>query len=302
LRKSILACVVVALVLGATSATAATLVTSKQIKNGTITAADIKRGAIKASRLSSGVRQKLNRTGAQGGQPVPGAPGAKGDAGPKGDKGDKGDPPPHRTAGNWGVINRNTIHSPAVELRSGPFDAPVGDGSLNIAVADGTEKAAWGNEVDFAGDALDLDEVGFHVYNVGENTSAPADNMPSIAFEIDPNVAAVNANYSSLVYTPAESAPNAWSGYIDATSGGFWGLTGGAFNSPATKENCGLNGPRCTFDEVMALLDDGGEPARILSVAVSKGRDFEFHGAVDGLRINDTVYDFEEHGVVERAP
>jgi hypothetical protein len=37
-----------------------------------------------------------------------------------------------------------------------------------------------------------------------------------------------------------------------------------------------------------------------LSAGVSKGRDYEFHGAVDGLRINDTVFDFEETGVVER--
>jgi hypothetical protein len=303
LKKTIIACVAVALVVGSTTATAATLITGKQIKNGTITAQDIKRGSINASRLSSGLRERLPAVGAAGRPSIPGAPGAKGDSGAhgeKGEKGDKGDPGPKHSSGNWGVINRNTIHSPTVELRSGPFDAPVGDGSLNLAVADGTEKAAYGNEVDFAGKPLDLDAVGFHVYTTGENADAPADNMPSIAFEIDPNVSAVASNYSSLVFTPAESAPNAWSGYIDATTTGLWGLTGSAFNSPATKDNCGLNGPRCTFAEVMAFLDDGGEPATMLSAAISKGRDFEFHGAVDGLRINGTVFDFEETGVVER--
>jgi hypothetical protein len=297
LRKSIIACVAVALVVGSTSATAATLITGKQIKNGTITAQDIKRGSINASRLSSGLRDRLPQVGATGRPSIPGAAGAKGDGGPKGDKGDAG---PKRSSGNWGVINRNTIHSPTVELRSGPFDAPEGDGSLNIAVADGTEKAAYGNEIDFAGKPLHLDEVGFHVYTTGENNDAPADNMPSIAFEIDPNLSTTPAGYSSLVFTPAKTASNAWSGYIDATSSGLWGLTGGAFNNPPTKQNCGLNGPRCTFAEVMDFLDDGGDVATIISAGISKGRDFEFHGAVDGLRIDDKVFDFEETGVLER--
>ena len=304
MRKTILACVAVALIVGTTSATAATLITGKQIKNGTITAEDIKRGSLTGSRLAPGLREQLKAVGAQGGGvPIPGAAGAKGESGAKGDKGDKGpqgDPGPKRSSGNWGVVNRNTIHSPTVELRSGPFDAPLGDGSLNLAVADGTEKAAYGNEIDFAGEDLELDEVGFHVYTTGENNKAPADNMPSIAFEIDPNLASLPAtSYSTLVFTPNKTASNAWSGYIDATdpASGWWGLTGSAFNSPATQANCGLNGPRCTFDQVMTLLEDDSDFATILSVQITKGRDYEFHGAVDGLRINDDVIDFEETGV-----
>jgi hypothetical protein len=305
-----LACVAVALIVGTTTATAASLITGKQIKNGTITAQDIKRGSVTQSRLAPGLRERLQPVGAQGGSALPGpagaqgAAGAKGDKGDKGEKGEKGDPGPKRSSGNWGVINRNTIHSPTVELRSGPFDAPVGDGSLNLAVADGTEKAAYGNEVDFAGDDLELDEVGFHVYTTGENNAAPADNMPSIAFEIDPNIGAIASNYSTLVFTPKKTASNAWSGYIDATdpASGWWGLTGGAFNTPATQANCGLNGPRCTFGQVMGLLNDGGEPAKLISAGVTKGRDYEFHGAVDGLRINDDVYDFEETGVSVGKP
>lgn len=307
MRKTILACVAVALIVGTTSATAATLITGKEIKNGTITAKDIKRGSLTQSRLAPGLRERLQTVGAQGGSALPGpagapgapgAPGAKGDQGEKGDQGPQGPqgvPGPRRSAGNWGVINRNTIHSPTVELRSGPFDAPVGDGSLNLAVADGTEKAAWGNEIDFAGDPLELDEVGFHVYTTGENNTAPTDNMPGIAFEIDPNLAdgKPQNNYTSLVFMPDKTASNAWSGYIDATESGLWGLTGGAFNGTP----CSINGARCTFDEVMAYLNDGGAAATILTVAISKGRDYEFHGAVDGLRINGDVYDFEETGV-----
>ena len=44
--------------------------------------------------------------------------------------------------------------------------------------------------------------------------------------------------------------------------------------------------------------NDAGDGATIYSVSVTKGRDEAWHGAVDGLQINDTVYDFEEHGVI----
>ena len=58
MRKTILACAVVALIASATTATAATLITSEDIKNGTIQASDIKKGAISENRLSDGVRDQ----------------------------------------------------------------------------------------------------------------------------------------------------------------------------------------------------------------------------------------------------
>jgi hypothetical protein len=102
-------------------------------------------------------------------------------------------------------------------------------------------------------------------------------------------------DYSSAVFMPANSPANVWSPYIDATATGFWGLTGGAFAGTT----CDINGARCSFEQLMDYLDDGGEPPRILSVAVGKGRDYAWAGAVDGLRVGDTVIDFEERGVVE---
>jgi hypothetical protein len=194
-------------------------------------------------------------------------------------------------------VNRNTIGSPAAFLRSGPGTPPVGKGALNLAVKDGTEKASYGNEVDsFAGGLVNnLTRVGFHVYTTGENTAAGAGsaNMPSITFEIDPNVTGKTTNFSSLVYMPPNSASNQWSGYIDATQTGLWGLTGGQFAGTP----CDINGARCTFTQMKAYLEDGGDPATILTAAVTKGRDFSWQGAVDGLRINDMLFDFEESGV-----
>ena len=68
------------------------------------------------------------------------------------------------SSGNWGIVNRNTDGSPISDLRSGPFVPPLGKGALNLTVKDGSEKVAFGNEMDFAGDLVkDLTEVGFHV-------------------------------------------------------------------------------------------------------------------------------------------
>jgi hypothetical protein len=196
---------------------------------------------------------------------------------------------------NWGVVNRNVIGAADAQLRTGPAPTPFGVGSLNLSVASANDKIAYGNEVDYAGDLVsDLTAVGFHVYTTGENSLLAAANMPSITFEIDPNGAGnTTTSFSSLVYTPAaNSASNQWSPFIDATTTGFWGLTGTQFNSPATADNCGINGPRCTFAQVKAFLATG-TGATIYTAQITKGRDNAWHGAVDGLVINDTTIDFE---------
>ena len=97
---------------------------------------------------------------------------------------------------------------------------------------------------------------------------------------------------------PANTTPNQWSGYIDGTSTGLWGVTGSKF--AGTK--CDINGSRCTFSELQAYLNDGGVGPKILTAAIVKGKDFFWSGAVDGLRINDTVVDFEETGITTTTP
>ncbi|WP_212822802.1 hypothetical protein [Catellatospora sp. TT07R-123] len=217
---------------------------------------------------------------------------------------------------HWGVITRNTIGSPVAALRNGPFGSfgvvgpaahpPYGDGSLGIEVSavpvtptPFLEKVDFGNEVDFFGRTVSsLAQVGFHVFQTGENIGygGPA-NMPNIRFEIDPNLTASTSSYSTLVWLPAASpVTNQWSPYLDATLTGTWFLTGAA----GTATGCNLTTP-CTFAAVKAALDaDGGEPATVYTAAVGKGRDFMWIGAIDGLRINDVIYDFEADGVRTR--
>lgn len=89
---------------GAGSATAAKLITGAQIQNGSVTNADIKKGSLRADRLSAAARRDLTRglagaaapatagpPGPAGPQGEAGAPGAKGDPGVTGDPGAKGD-------------------------------------------------------------------------------------------------------------------------------------------------------------------------------------------------------------------
>jgi hypothetical protein len=79
---------------------------------------------------------------------------------------------------------------------------------------------------------------------------------------------------------------------INAVTSGKWGLTGSA---PTT---CRLDGTLCSFEQMQAALNDGGEDAVVtFSVAFSKGRDNAFSGAVDGLKINERTFDFEPFGV-----
>ena len=80
--RTVIPCVVTALLVGAGTATAAKLITSKNIKNGTIQTRD----------LSTSLKSKIRKPGKPGAPGPRGPAGPTGPAGPAGPKGDKGDP------------------------------------------------------------------------------------------------------------------------------------------------------------------------------------------------------------------
>jgi hypothetical protein len=286
------------------SAVATSLITSAKIKDGTIQNKDIKKGTIALDRLTPATQKVVKLAGTPG---PAGANGTNGTDGAKGEKGDAGTTlqasPGPTSLTNWGMLNRNTIGSASAVLRDGPLEPPYGTGSLNLTVGSASDKVAFGDDFDAVADGLlrNVKQVGFNVFTTGENGKpGAAQNMPSIIFEIDPNSADKPAeNYASLVYIPADnSVSNAWSPYIDATRTGTWGLSGSKWDGTT----CSLDTASCTWDEVQAYLDASGDPATILSVMVGKGRDHAWSGAIDGLRVNDTVFDFERDGVFTAAP
>jgi hypothetical protein len=265
--------------LGSVTAVAADMVTSKDIKNNTIRSVDIKNGTIATKDMSRKAKRDL-----------------RGNRGPRGPEGPQG--PPGQAAAyqgvNWSIVDRNTIGNGDSFLRAGPSageDAPPhGVGSLALRTGSATDKAAFGNQVDFAGDPLSgIGAVSYWVYTTGENRTIAENNLPSAAFEVDPSGAENTApNYSTLVYAPATAAANAWT-ELDA-SDARWYYTGAAGATSGCNQVT-----YCTFDEAKAAFPD----ATILSVQITKGRDNAFSGAVDGLTLGDTTYDFEPFGVAE---
>jgi hypothetical protein len=218
----------------------------------------------------------------------------------------------HSVGAHWGVIDRNTIGSAVADLRAGPYGSisapntrpPSGVGSLGIQVSDNAtsgspsaEKVAFGNEVDFRGNPVSgLSQVGFRVFQTGENAAIDPRNMPNITLEINPHVVGAGS-YTSMVWAPdAAPATDRWSGYLDATTTGDWYFTGSA----GTVTGCNQT-TTCSFAAAkQALVDNNdGTPASIYTVAVAKGRDDTWDGAVDDLRINSKMYDFEPYGVRE---
>jgi hypothetical protein len=322
LRTVTVTAVTVALV-SATGAVAAGEFTGKDIENGSITSKDVKNLTLKDFKKK--VRKKLNTGGPQGDQ---GPKGDQGQPGQDGADGDDGAPGTPGSAGNavysnpqWGIISRNTIGSAVALLRGGPIapvnpidasagisEPPFGEGSLQLGTSDAAvdqtsgdeEKVSFGNEVDFIGDPIaDITEIGFYVFTTGENVTAGAP-MPNITIEIDPNLTGTGDNFASLVFVADDpTAVNVWSAYTDATDNtdgdtddSYWYVTsseGGTIGCTQATE--------CSFDTVKANLASNGTGATIRSVAVSKGRDSEFSGSVDGLTINTDVYDFEPFGV-----
>ena len=228
-----------------------------------------------------------------------GATGATGAQGPTGATGAPGKDATY-SGGHWGVVHRNVMGNGDAELGGSTVAPPLGQGALNLRTGSATDKTSFGNETDFLGKKLtSLSAIGYSVFTTGENNAIAPNNMPSISFEIDPNVTG-SGNYTSLVYVPENSAANAWT-TIDAKNdtGKHWGLTGTFFNAQA--DRCGLNGSRCTFAEVLTYLaanNDAAQGDAVMGpVQITKGRDYAFSGAVDALVLGSTTYDFEPLGV-----
>jgi hypothetical protein len=209
----------------------------------------------------------------------------------------------------WGVVYRNTLGGPSAALRLGPWgrspasanaatvSPPYGIGSLGIIVGGGTEQIEFGDETTYAG--MPLTGVTTLKYWLFDGQDAPPVNVPPhIKLEVDPNLTPA-VNYTSLNYLPlsstSPSAPparevNNWQQYEPSAAGSAWYASNGA---TATATGCSLTTP-CTFSTLKSRLPDA---VITLSVGVAKGRDNAFAGAVDGVQINDRLYDFEPNGV-----
>lgn len=272
--------------IGSVTAVAADWVTSKDIKNNTIKTVDVRDNTLTRADISDRTERQLE-----------GERGPRGPRGPEGPRGEPGEPAVYQGV-NWSIVDRNTIGNGDAYLRAGPSAGdsapPLGVGSLGLRTGAGTDKASFGNQVDFVGDALaDIDTVSYWVYTTGENAGVAENNLPNVSFEVDPTGGDDNTtpNFSTLVFSPQSAAPNAWT-ELDATTDARWYYTGAA----GTASGCN-QATYCT----LADAQEAYPSATVLTVQLGKGRDYAFSGAVDGLTIGDTTYDFEPFGVTETS-
>ncbi|MFB9840052.1 hypothetical protein, partial [Actinoallomurus acaciae] len=225
-------------------------------------------------------------------------------------------PPAVPGSPTWGIILRNTIGEPTAALRGGPFGRstpsglaanvppPYGVGSLGILVGTAAEKVVYGNETIFAGLPLrDIGVLKYWIY-VGMDT-ASFNGLPNISIEADPRLASLpGVTYTSLNYVPARSTPpstppavlpNTWQQYNASGAGSGWYATSGAVQAAT---GCSLATP-CSWNVLKSRL-----PNAIVSfsIGINVGTGLPFAGAVDGLQINRTVFDFERYGVRRTVP
>jgi len=306
----VLAAAAVLAVGAGSGAVAGAMITGDDIKNrsiegqdlsrGSVTTTKVKNGTLKLKDLNSEVTSKLGAAGAAG---TAGAQGPRGATGPQGPQGPQGANGTATYAGpNWSIIDRNLIGNGDAFLRSGPTSnfantlvkPPMGVGSLGIRTGSATDKASFGNEVDFQGKTLaSIASVSFWQYTTGENRSvggsnATPGNLASVAMELNPGNGV--QTYSTLNYVAPAIPANAWTKIT--TDQKQWYLTGAA----GTASGCNQT-TYCTLAEVKTALPN----ATLFTVSFSKGRDYAFTGAVDALQIGSTTYDFEPFGVIEKT-
>lgn len=217
--------------------------------------------------------------------------------------------------GKWGVIGRNSSGNPNAVLRLGPWGRPTsstpsaatpppyGIGSLGLIVGGNADHIQFGNQTEFAGVALSSINV-LKYWVFADSDTLP--RLPNINMEVDPDPTGT-VHYSSLVYLPNLSAgPSApaspttqvWQQYDASAAGSMWYATG------ATGASIGCQAPPagtpCSFADLKTKLPNA---VITLSVAINKGSaDGSFFGAVDGLQINNALYDFEPLGVRKFQP
>ena len=324
------------------SATAASLLTSKNIKDESIQNRDLRDGAFTLSKLRQSTKDVLNADteltllrlaalekkagipGPAGAAGVPGKNGTDGKDGAKGKDGADGDSTVTSAgageaagSGNWGIINRNTIGSPTATLRSGPVasfgqtegvNPPLGKGSLNLNVG-----RVPSNESGF--DKRERISYGNEVDYQGKDLAATLGSTVGFSYFTTGENGPTNLPGLNFEIDPNLAAtPSNFSTLVfvppTATQVGRWsdfvnGATVGKWyltGAAGAATNCELS-DNCSFTEVMSALADGGEKSTLFSVAVIKGRDDAFQGAADNLKFGATTVDFEENGVkVTTAP
>ena len=151
----------------------------------------------------------------------------------------------------WAQVDRNTIGSPVAALRAGPYSGPVhppfGVGSLGLTVGRTPRRPhSATRSISSAMTCRHSAQVGFRVFTTpGEHLGGTTRHPQHAVDHVRDRPQRCGRDDDELLVAHLECrrptpSRTLWSKYIDATSTGFWGLTGAQFNSPPTAANCGL--------------------------------------------------------------
>lgn len=284
--RTIVVAAAVAVVFGSSFAVASSLITSKNIKNGTIKPADLNK------KLQKKINKRTTAAAAIPGQQGPN--GAEGKQGPEGKTGPAGTPAAVGLS-TCGPMPRNEFGSPVAETGT----TAMGVNALILGTASGAEKAEYGSEVEFKGLKISsIIQIGFNVYVTDEDL-AFGTYQPNIQMEVDPKVPA--GTFSSLVYQPpiSQLKLDQFSGYIDATQTPVnTGQDGWYFAKTAVASATGCTQAHlCSLAEVKTAAPNAEVTN---SLGLGKGRDSQFEGAISEFKLNGAVYTFGPGGTFKK--
>ena len=306
MRKTLLACVITAMVVGAGSATAASLITGKDVKNNSLTGADIKNLRCgdfekKARARICGAQQTAASLQTTAGSTQPasngrdGAPGPKGDQGKQGDKGEKGDrgEPAVRLvndAQRLGFTNAFTGADEAPSFKNDMLDLSTQGQrvGVNIPVESGTRLAdlsgltyrAMGNSTTLAA----------YVRMVIDTNGAAAGGTTSLFFEPEYQNGYGNSgkDLQANVFQTWDTLSGTWWVGSDVPNTEFCSPVGPNANTP-----CGFAAYNHSFEDYVNAFPDAVITEAILRTG---GGWPAFTGGVDYLKLgvgdSMTVFDF----------
>lgn len=248
--RVVLVAAVVAALLGGSVATAAKLITGKDIKNGSITASDIKKGSIGLNRLSKGTQALIRKAG---------APGATGAAGKNGANGANGAPGAPGASFDPGAVSAQ--NAPAfgfTRWRDSDKDSSIGFASNTLVLASVGGKPIGVNlPIPGGTKVADLAALDYTV-----PAQAPGAALRVEIF-VDGLGNSIPAKYTTLVYEPAGAGPFK---STTATTAAWW----------STQDPDGLftgfqnGGGRLTWTQVLAKLAAKTDAA-IFNVSIGQG-------------------------------